>query len=55
MVLRRLAFVHHLTEQGVIAAIHVGGKLNLSNYGTKYVSRYEMAWASRLLRNTPPP
>ena len=55
MVLRRLAFVHHLTEQGEIAAIHVSGKLNLANFGTKYVSRHEMSWASHLLRNTQPP
>ena len=52
MVLRRLAFVHHLTEQGEIMAIHLSGKLNLANFGTKYVTRGEMSWASRLLRNT---
>ena len=51
MVLRRLAFVHHLTEQGEIAAVHVSGTLNLANFGTKFVTRHEIAWASRLIRN----
>jgi hypothetical protein len=51
MVLRRLAFVLHLTEQEEIIAVHVSGKLNLSNFGTKYVTRHEIAWASRMLRN----
>jgi hypothetical protein len=51
MVLRRLAFVHHLTEQHEISAVHVNGSLNLANFGTKYVTKHEIAWASRLLRN----
>jgi hypothetical protein len=51
MVLRRLAFVHYLTEQGELSAIHVNGSLNLSNFGTKYVTKHEIAWASRILRN----
>jgi hypothetical protein len=51
MVLRRLAFVHHLTEQKELAPLHVHGTLNLSNFGTKYVSKHEIAWASHLLRN----
>jgi hypothetical protein len=25
--------------------------LNLANFGTKYVTKHEIAWASRLLRN----
>ena len=52
VVLRRLAFVLHLTEQGEIIAINVSGSLSLSNFGTKYVTRYAIAWASRMLRNT---
>jgi hypothetical protein len=51
MILRRFAFVHHLTEQGEIVALHVSGLLNLANFGTKYVTKHEIAWASRLLRN----